>query len=138
MAEHECKQEAIFHDIKENIEKTVKNLKQTVQWVLGISVAFILLLVVGVTETRFRQSTIEEQVRKINDDYTPLFIMRGITGSNDRLIDVIRSLPDSTKDDRRYLDAIKSRDDFQREILEMASSAKRSGGSSSPGSANSQ
>jgi hypothetical protein len=119
--------------MEDKISKFMDDIKTSIRWTIGVSAGFILLIVVGVTETRSRQSTTEKIVERINDEYVPLFIMRAITGSNDRLIDVITSLPTNTKDDDKYKAAIKSRDDFQREILQLAAESKRGGGGS-PGS----
>ena len=134
MGEHECKYEMIFSDIKTNIEESVKSMRKTVQWVLSISIGAILMLIIAVTTLGVKQSNTETQIQKINQDYTPLFFSRAITGSNDRLIDVLMSLPATTKDDPRYLDAIKSRDEFQRTMLELVGESKRGGNSSASNS----
>lgn len=128
MSDHECKYEMIFADIKTNIDKSVAGMKKTVQWVLSVSAGAILVLVIAVTTLGVRLNNTEILMQKINQDYTPLFFSRALTGSNDRLIDILLSLPGTTKDDPRYIEAIKNRDDFQREMMNLVGDSKRGSG----------
>ena len=106
-------------------ESELKKMTNFLRWVLGITVPLLLILIGSAVRAEVKTNAVEKQVQKINDDYTPLFVMEGIVGSNDKLINILNVLPQTTRDDPRYLDAIKERNDFQREILNRAALSKR-------------
>jgi len=109
-------------------ESELKKMASFLRWILGIMVPFMMILAGGAIRAEVKANDLEKRVQTINDDYTPLFVMEGIVGSNDKLINILNVLSQTTKDDPRYVDAIKERTEFQREILNRAALSKRGGG----------
>ena len=84
-----------LHDALEktkiSVEKEVKKLRSTVQWLLGLGIPIMIVLVGGVAELRARESAIETKVQTINQNYTPFELVAGLQESNDRLINALIS-----------------------------------------------
>ena len=127
--QHECKMEDKF-------AVEVKNLRKTITVWLGFCVGAIVLLLVGYGAIGRAQMEDSRMITKINNDYAPLIIIQDISKDNRNLINILQMLPQTTKDDPRYIKAITESQEFQTEALRRASSVKRSasGGSSSMGS----
>jgi len=106
-------------------ESEFKKMTAFLRWVLGIMIPLMVFLIGGAVRAEMKTNDLERRVQLINDEYTPLFVMEGIVGSNDKLINILNVLPQTTRDDPRYLDAIKERSEFQREILNRAALSKR-------------
>lgn len=113
--------------IKCKIEAEVKKMRAITQWLIGITIPILLLLVIAITRIDGKQSDNETRITKINNDYAPLIVIQDIMENNDHLLNIIQSIPRTTIDDQRYLNAVKSRDEFQRKALQRASTVKRSG-----------
>lgn len=113
--------------MKAELTTMVDKLQNWVKWTLGICVGFIVLLVVGITVFQTKQAALSEMVMKINYDYAPLIVIQDIAKDNRNLIKIIQMLPETTKDDPRYLNAITESESFQNEALRRAAGAKRGG-----------
>ena len=118
--EHECVQE-------ENLNKFMRGIRNTITWVLGSCVAFVLTILIAVSVQGTNQKAIDKQVQKITKDYAPLIVIQDIYENNDKMLQIIQMLPQTTKDDPRYIEAIRDREEFQRNALMRASAVKRGG-----------
>lgn len=126
MTPHEdCIYKEVFKDIKANMETTISNLKKTVQWAVGIMFFVVIGVAVNMAQNSVRITKVEEVAVNINKDYTPLFVVEGIQGSNMKLIEVLQAIPDSKKDNPRYLEAIRERNEFQAQILKQIALTRR-------------
>ena len=67
----------------------------------------------------------QKQVQKITDDYLPYFAFEYIVESNQRLIDVLITLPYTTKDDPRYKEAIEKWNKLQNDVVKQVGQSKR-------------
>jgi hypothetical protein len=111
----------------DKIELELKKMRQTMTWFVGITIPILILIIGGWGRAEVRITNTSEIVQKINDDYTPLFVMEGITGSTDKLINILNILPTTTKEDPRYIEAIRDREEFNREILTTAARTRGGG-----------
>lgn len=104
----------------------------TILWIVGV--AFAAFLAVGVYqlisfgEVKAQTVTNTTNIEKIQGDYLPYFAFEYIVESNNELINLISIIQQTTKDDPRYLDAIKKWNELQQEIVKQAGQNKRSGG----------
>lgn len=118
MEEHDCYME-------EKLTKIVKALQNSVRWTLGVCVCAIVMLLVGYGTLSSQTLNNDERITKINDDYAPLIVIQDIMENNDKMIEIFQIIPQTSKDDIRYKEAIMARDKFQREALQRASTSKR-------------
>ena len=112
-------------------EITENRKLDTILWVVGV--AFAAFLAVGVYqlisfgEVKAQTVSNTADIEKIRGDYLPLFAFEYIVESNNELINLISIIQQTTKDDPRYLDAIKKWNDLQQEVIRQAGQNKRSG-----------
>ena len=123
---HECR-------MKDELTEMVKSLQNSVKWTLGICAGTILFLVIAIVTVQTKQTAHEAWLQKINDNYAPLVVVQDISKDNSNLIKVLQMLPETTKDDPRYINAVNESQAFQTEALRRAASAKRSTGGSGIG-----
>ena len=117
MSEQEKQFHEFCEDAKGIIEKQLSRMWAFVKWFSGISLAIIVTLIFAIAELRGNDQKQAEQIKKINDNYLPYEIMSAIMENNDRFIEVVNSIPEALKSDKKYQEALKNRNDFQRDIL---------------------
>lgn len=116
-------------EMKDDLTKAIEGIKNQNRWFMSIFGGAIILLLVGYGNIGTTVSNNTGRITKINNDYAPLIVIQDIMENNDRFIKIIQLIPQTDKDDPRYLDAIREREIFQREALQRASGTKRSGSS---------
>ena len=114
--------------MKDELTKMVEKLQRSVKWTLSICVGALLILIISVTTLGGTSVQNSRQIEKINDDYAPLVVLQDMAKDNADLIKIIQMLPNTTKDDLRYINAINESMQFRSEALRRASAVKRSGG----------
>lgn len=119
--------------MKDELTEMVKSLQASVRWTLGICAGAIVLLLVGYGTMQARNIDMDERLQRINDNYAPLVIVQDIYENNDKMLQIIQMLPQTSKDDPRYMEAIRDRESFQREALSRAATVKRGGYASQSG-----
>lgn len=119
--------------MKDELTEMVKSLQNSVKWTLGICAGAVLFLVIAIATIQTKQTTQETWLQKINDNYAPLVVVQDIAKDNSNLIKILQMLPETTKDDPRYINAVNESQLFQTEALRRAASAKRSTGGSGIG-----
>lgn len=107
------------------ILKIIDDIKSSIRWTLGICVSALVGLLIWTATLRADQITNEEQLIKINNDYAPLMVIQDIFENNDKMIEIVSIISNSSKPDERYKEAIRSRDKFQRDALLKISATKR-------------
>ena len=130
MEQHEC-------IMKDELTLAIESIKTQNRWFMGIFGGAILLLLVGYGSLGTGYTTNKANITKINNDYAPLVVIQDISHDNRNLINILQLLPETTKDDLRYINAIKESQEFQAEALRRAAGSKR-GGSSSSGNGSTQ
>ncbi len=98
-------------------------------WVVGI--AFTAFLGIGAVQMisfgEVKAQTVENttDIKKIQGDYLPSFAFQYIVESNQKLINVLTTLPQSAKDDPRYQEALKEWSQLQQEVIKQVGNNKR-------------
>lgn len=118
------------HDctMRDELTEMVKSLQNSVKWTLGICAGAILFLVIATATIQAKQTAQEAWLQKINDNYAPLILIQDISKDNSNLIKILQMLPETTKDDPRYINAVNESQSFQTEALRRAAITKRSAG----------
>ena len=111
--------------MKDELTKAVEGIKTQNRWFMGIFGGAVILLLVGYGALGSGHIATKTQITKINDDYAPLMIIQDIMESSDKSNQIILMIPQTAKDDPRYLEAINDREKFQREAIQRISSVKR-------------
>jgi len=113
--------------MEEKINKAIDKMEKAVKWQIGIFGSVILFLVISVVTLGGTSVTNKNDIKKINDNYAPLEVLQDISHDNMNLIKVLQTLPSTTRDDPRYINAINESLEFRSEALRRASSTKRGG-----------
>lgn len=113
--------------MKDEFTKAIESIRIQNRWFMGIFGGAIIALLIGYGAYGSRLSSNEAQTMKINYDYAPLVVIQDIAKDNRNLIKILQMLPETTKDDPRYLNAVAESEAFQNESLRRASGAKRGG-----------
>lgn len=130
MEQHKC-------IMKDELTLAIEGFRKQLFWFMGIFGGAIILLLVGYGALGTGYTTNKANIAKINNDYAPLVVIQDISHDNRNLINILQSLPETTKDDPRYINAINESQTFQAEALRRAAGSKR-GGSSSSGNGSTQ
>ena len=102
---------------KEAIAVEMKKLRAAQRWFITITSGVLVLLIIAITELRANDRQQQSQLKKINDNYLPFDVMNAIMENNDRFIEVINAIPQDKKGDEKYQEALKRRNEFQRNVM---------------------
>ena len=111
--------------MEEKINTAIDDIRSTVKWALGIFAGFILFLVISVVTVGGTSVNNKSHIKTINDNYAPIDVIRDISTDNMNLIKIIQTLPNTTKDDPRYINAVNESFQFRNEALKRAATSKR-------------
>ena len=111
--------------MEEKINKAIDDIRSKVKWAGGIFAGFILFLIISVVTFGGTAVNNKADIKKINDNYAPLEVLQDISHDNMNLIKVLQMLPNTTKDDPRYINIMNETFQFRSEALRRASSTKR-------------
>ena len=115
--------------MKDQLTKAVESIENWVKWTLAICAGAVLYTVINVSIVGTKQSNLIDKVNKIQEDYAPWETVVDLMENNERFIEVWQAIPEASKNDSRYEEAIKSRNAFQREAIQRASKSKSRSGS---------
>ena len=99
-------------------------------WIAGIAFGSFLpiaiLQTISFGEVRAQTNNNTESIETIKKDYLPYFAFQNVMDMNQKMINLITTINQTTKDDPRYQQALKEWNELQNQILKQAGQNKRS------------
>lgn len=112
-------------------EPSQERKMNVMMWIIGITFTAFLgigaVQMISFGEVRAQTEQNSTDIKKIQVDYLPYFAYQYIVESNQKLINILSALPNTTKDDPRYLEAVKEWNQLQNDVIKQAGVNKTRG-----------